>query len=128
MWGVYRFRGDALTRGTTVDGIRCAVRDLAIRVLGLLVFRKRAYFHGGTGLSGSGPAYVFIAIQAMADGGVAAGLSRDVALRLAIATVEGCGPCEKRASTRKLEGFCCVAGRDDVAGLRELENRGFAER
>ena len=42
-----------------------------------------------TGLSGSGPAYVMLMIEAMADGGVRMGLPRDMALQMAAQTVYG---------------------------------------
>lgn len=50
-----------------------------------------AEMHAVTGLSGSGPAYVFHMIEAMAEAGAAAGLRPDLAMRLARATVAGAG-------------------------------------
>jgi pyrroline-5-carboxylate reductase len=57
--------------------------------LGKVVALEEKLFSAVTGLSGSGPAYIFLIIEALADGGVEMGLSRDTALILSAQTVLG---------------------------------------
>lgn len=57
--------------------------------VGIALQLSESYLDAVTAVSGSGPAYVFEFIQAMADGGVAEGLPRDIALKLAAQTVLG---------------------------------------
>lgn len=80
-----------------------------------------------TGLSGSGPAYGYIAIEALADGGVMAGLPRSIALDLAAQTLKGAA--EMYLRTKKHPGalkdaVTSPAG-TTIAGVAALEERGF---
>ena len=79
-----------------------------------------------TGLSGSGPAYVFLVAEALAEAGVLAGLSRDAAETLAAQTLLGAAQLlvEGGDSAATLRAGVTLPGGTTAAGLRELERHG----
>ena len=80
-----------------------------------------------TALSGSGPAYVFVMIEALADGGVKMGLPRDLAYRLASQTVMGSGALVRETGRHpgQLKDDVTSPGGSTAAGLTFLEQHAF---
>ncbi|MGE4564905.1 MAG: pyrroline-5-carboxylate reductase [Victivallaceae bacterium] len=115
----------AMTDGVTAEE-RATVEQIFSSVGSFAVVEERR-LNAVTGLAGSGPAYVFEFIQALADGGVAEGLPRELALDLAARTVAGAA--EMVIQTRQHPAVLCdqvasPAG-TTIRGLERLARMGF---
>ncbi len=104
------------------DDLRIA-REL-FEAVGRVVVLDEALLDAVTGLSGSGPAYVMVIIEALADGGVKVGLHRDTALLLAAQTVFGSAKLllETGEHPGRLKDMVTSPGGTAIAGLHTLES------
>ena len=94
--------------------------------VGLAFQVQEPYMDCVTGLSGSGPAYVYLLIEALADGGVRAGMPRHMALALAAHTVRGAAEMvvSEQEHPAVLKDRVTSPGGTTIAGLQVLEERG----
>lgn len=111
-------------------GTRCNVGDeetvrSLLGAVGLAVSLPEKLMDAVTGLSGSGPAYVYLIIEAMADGGVRAGLPRAEALKLAAQTVSGAAEMVLQTGSHPamLKDMVTSPGGTTIAGLAVLEEK-----
>jgi len=92
-----------------------------------VIIQNEALLDAVTGLSGSGPAYVFLAIEALGDAGVQLGIARKEAMLLAAQTVYGAAKMmlETGKSPNELKDMVTTPGGTTAAGLRMLEKGNF---
>ncbi len=95
--------------------------------VGRTVVVDEVHLDAVTGLSGSGPAYMFLVIDALADAGVKVGLSRDVALELAAQTVLGSAQLLLQTGEHpgRLKDQVTSPGGTAIAGIATLEAGGL---
>jgi pyrroline-5-carboxylate reductase len=95
--------------------------------IGLAVRVEESQMDAVTGLSGSGPAYVCMIIEAMADGGVQAGLPRQLAMQLATQTVFGTAKmiAETKRHPGELKDAVASPGGTTIAAISVLEQNGI---
>ena len=114
--------------GAGVDGEALARVEALLAAVGE-VYRveKESLLDAVTGLSGSGPAYAYVFLEALADAGVLVGLPRDLSRALACQTLLGAARMarESNVHTAELKDRVASPGGTTVEGLRELERAGF---
>jgi len=93
----------------------------------VIMVENEAEFAQITGLSGCGPGFVSVIIEALADGGVRMGLARERATQLAVQTVLGTAlvMAEMKIHPAELKDMVASPGGVTIAGLQVLENRGL---
>ena len=116
----------AFARGsgaTAADGQRVAA---LLNAVGIAVELDEHLLDAVTGLSGSGPAFVYVMIEALSDGGVRMGLPRTVATQLAAQTVLGAAEMVLGGEhPAVLKDRVASPGGTTIAGLQALEDRGL---
>ncbi|MBL8715293.1 MAG: pyrroline-5-carboxylate reductase [Myxococcales bacterium] len=117
----------AICKGSCATDEDIATAERFFSSVGRTVVLEETLMDAVTGLSGSGPAYVMLMIEALADGGVKVGLHRDTALMLAAQTVYGSAKLllETGEHPGRLKDMVTSPGGTAIAGLHTLESGGL---
>ncbi|EAZ89093.1 pyrroline-5-carboxylate reductase [Crocosphaera chwakensis] len=117
----------AIAAGTQVKPSHVTLATSIFEAVGEVVEVPESLMDGVTGLSGSGPAFVALMIEALSDGGVASGLPRAIATKLAVQTVLGTATLMKETGLHpgQLKDNVTSPGGTTIAGVAKLEEKGF---
>jgi pyrroline-5-carboxylate reductase len=117
----------AYAPGTKATEADCALTEQLLGAVGIVTRVPEKLLDAVTGLSGSGPAYVYTIIEALSDGGVLEGLTKEQSIRLAAQTLAGAA--EMVLSTglhpAVLRDQVTSPGGTTIAGLATLEEKGL---
>ena len=117
----------AISKGPYVEDEELTLVEKIFSVVGEVVRVEEAYMDAVTALSGSGPAYVSLFLEALIDAGVRCGLPRNISEKLALATLEG--TIELLKKTRKnpyeIKAMVTSPGGTTITALEELYKKGF---
>ncbi len=107
------------------ETLQAWIEDMA--PCGLLEELEERLMDAVSALSGSGPAYLYIMLEAMADGAVACGIPRAKAMDFAAMTMAGAAEMYLQTHTHPgaLKDAVCSPGGSTITGIRELEAHGF---
>ena len=116
-----------LSPGKNVSDSQLEIAKGLFGSVGRVITLEEQHMDAVTGLSGSGPAYIYIVIEALADGGVKLGLPRDVATQLAAQTVLGAAKTvlETGEHPAKLKDQVTTPAGVTIDGILELEEGGL---
>lgn len=117
----------ALAPGSHADKTHVALARQVFEAVGTVEEVPEKLMDAVTGLSGTGPMYVFHLVEAMADAGVKVGLSRDVAARLALQTLIGSAHLarDSHLHSAALKDQVTSPGGTAIAALHVLRREGF---
>lgn len=116
----------ALDADTDLNEEEKAFAQKLFESIGIVEWMSEPLIDTACGLSGAGPAYIYLVIEALADGGVMKGLPRATAQRLAAQTVMGAAKMvlETGDHPGKLKDNVCSPGGNTIVGVKTLEEHG----
>lgn len=117
----------AISRNSNVTDEELRAAEKIFLAVGEVVILDEVHLDAVTGLSGSGPAYVFSFVEALIDAGVKAGLTRAISEKLALQTVSGSVKLLKESGEHPaaLRGKVTSPGGTAITALHVLEKVGF---
>lgn len=117
----------ALSKNKNVSSEQFSFVNSIFEKIGLVVQIEEYHMDVVTGLSGSGPAFIAILIESMADGAVKMGMPRDVAYKLAAQTVKGTGEMLLKTELHPgvMKDMVTSPGGTTIVGVHVLEKNNF---